>query len=95
VSYLQDDLWLSNATHANKAAAVLASVLDKAEECSIAFPVDGNMIFAHINPEKQPQLREFGFEFYDIPEYGDSVMRLVTAFDTTAEDTAAFALALE
>ncbi len=94
-AYVKDDLWLKNANHANRQARKIEYLLTAAEDCSVAFPVDGNMLFARIEEAKQSRLKELGFEFYEIPEYGEGIVRMVTAFNTTDEDIAAIADVIE
>jgi threonine aldolase len=50
-AYLDNDLWLSNAQHANAAAARLASGLGKIPGVEIMHPVQGNEVFVSL-PER-------------------------------------------
>ncbi len=88
-AYLKGDLWIRNAQNANLQAKKIAALLEATADCSLAYPVDGNMLFARIPDVKQNRLKELGFEFYEIPEYGEGIVRMVTAFNTSNDDVAA------
>ncbi len=89
-TYLADDLWLRNARHANAMAARLASGLD----AEILRPVDANIVFARIAPERARTIREKGFDFYDWPLFGEGAVRLVCGFSTTERDVDALLAAI-
>lgn len=81
---LSNDLWLKNATCANKMAKLLEAELKKIPEIKITQPVEANGIFAIIP-------KEFIFEiqkkyFFYIWNRETSEVRLMTSFDTTEED---------
>jgi threonine aldolase len=87
-AYLTDDLWLRNARHANAMARRLAQGL------TTIHPVEANVLFARFSPKQAASLRQQGFLFADWPIFGDDAYRLVTAFDTTAEQVDAFLAAV-
>lgn len=83
-AYLTDELWLRNARHANAMAQRLARGLDPIH------PVDANVVFVRIAPERAAALRGAGFLFAEWPIFGEDAYRLVTAFDTREEEVDAF-----
>lgn len=92
-AYLEDDLWLANARHANAMAARLAEGL-AAEGCQPIHPVQANELFVRIPKARAERLQAAGFKFYDWEALGKDAWRLVTAYDTRAEDVEAFLAAL-
>jgi threonine aldolase len=91
IALLGTDLWLDNARHARAMAARLAEVVVDAG-VEIVHPVQANAVFAVLPPAVAGRVRE-RFAFYTWDETA-SVVRLMTAFDTTPEDIAAFGVAL-
>jgi threonine aldolase len=83
-AYLTDDLWLRNARHANAMAQRLA------QRITTIHPVEANVLFARFSPAQAASLRQLGFLFAGWPIFGGDAYRLVTAFDTTAEQVDAF-----
>ncbi len=92
-AYLADDLWLGNARHANAMAQRLAAGLT-AQGCHLFHPVQANELFVRIPRAAAESLQRQGFAFYDWEALGQDAWRLVTAFDTRAEDVEAFLAAL-
>lgn len=93
-AYLQDDLWLANARHANAMAARLAAGL-QARGIRLFHPVEANELFVELPPAVAERLQAEGFRFYDWEALGPWAWRLVTAFDTRVEDIDAFLTATE
>lgn len=90
---LTDDLWLQNAAHANRMAQLLALRLRAIPAVRIAYPVQANGVFAAIPFDAiAPLQRERNFYVWDP---GASIVRWMTAFDTTAADVHAFADGIE
>lgn len=91
LGYLQDDLWLETARHANTMATRLAKGLTAAG-CSPYFSVDGNMIFAPIPHPIQDRLRHAGAVFFPgrLSGTDGTDVRLVTAWSTTEADVDKF-----
>lgn len=83
-AYLQDDLWLTNARHANAMARRLAQGLEGIPGVSLAAPARTNILFATLPAHLDAGLRGRGFDFYG-DRWGPGVVRLVTSFGTTAE----------
>jgi len=84
-AYLEDDLWLRNARHANAMAAMLA---DRLENIGIRLESrpDGNEVFAHIPDDAVTRLRDAGGRFYPWHLFGDDAYRLVTSWTTSPAD---------
>ena len=81
-AYLQDDLWLTLAAHANLMAARLATGLARLPGVTLACPVEINEVFVHLPSPLVTRLRQAGFVFYDWPGDPLPFVRLVTAFNT-------------
>jgi len=88
VAYLKNELWLTNARHANSMAKVLESKLRKIPAVTITQPVEANGIFAIIPPKIVEQLRKNYF-FYTWDEQRSEV-RFMASFDTTESDIDGF-----
>ena len=89
---LHDDLWLKNAAHANRMAQRFAERVRQIPDVQLAYPVEANGIFAHVPHHAIPALqRERNFYVWD---HETSVVRWMTAFDTTEEDVDDFARAI-
>ena len=82
-AYLEDDLWLTNAAHANAMAQRLAVGLSTIPGVALLHPADGNEVFARMPEETIAGLERDGFVFY---RWGPGVIRLVTMFTTSGED---------
>ncbi len=85
-AYLADDLWLANARHANAMAARLAEGLVGLPGVELLHPVEANEVFAGLPGAVIEGLLAEGFQFYRWPVADSLAVRLVTAFDTRAED---------
>jgi threonine aldolase len=91
-AYLADDLWLRLARHANAMADALAAGLTAAG-CKPVWPVEANEIFAPLPLAADKRLKAAGAMYYPWP--GDAgadriLVRLVTSFQTTAQDVQKF-----
>jgi threonine aldolase len=85
---LHDDLWRANASHANAMARRLADGVAGLADVEIVYPVQANAVFARLRPRHIAALqREWTFHVWDERQ---SVVRWMTAFDTTADDVDAF-----
>jgi threonine aldolase len=83
-TYLQSNLYMKNAEYANAMANSLGHILKNLKGIEIAFPIDGNMIFVTCSEEilKSAVEHNLGCEVI----YDKKYLRLVTSFDTTAQD---------
>ncbi len=92
LAYLEDDLWRELATQANAMAARLAGACSAVPGLSLVAPVDCNMLFAKLPAGAIAPLQErFPFHLWDASA---SIVRWLTAFDTTPADVDAFAAAI-
>ncbi len=85
---LSNDLWRRNAEHANRMAQLLAQEIEKIPAIKITQKVESNGVFALV-PAKYIPLLQKKYFFYVWNEETSEV-RLMTSFDTTEEDIAAF-----
>ena len=89
---LSGDLWHANAAHANAMARRLAEGVAGADGVAIVHPVQANAVFARLDPRHVAVLQqEWSFHVWDEQ---DSVVRWMTAFDTTEADVDAFISAI-
>ncbi len=89
VGMLRGGAWLARAGHANAMAARLARALGEIPAVRITNPVEANAVFAALPAGAAAALRARGWRFYDF--IGSGGVRLMCAWDTTAEDVDAFA----
>ena len=81
---LENETWLANAAQANLMAQRLAAGLRDIPGVTLCYPVQSNAVFAAMTRAFiEPLQREWGFYVWDEPRH---VVRLMTAFDTTAAD---------
>ncbi len=88
LAWLEDDLWLKNARHANRMATLLAQEASRIPAIKILHPVEANGIFATLPKEKIRILQQEYF-FYLFDESIPAV-RWMTSWDTTEEDVKGF-----
>jgi threonine aldolase len=94
LAYLEGDLWLANARHANAMAQRLARVLAAAPGVRIPLPVDANEIFAVMPATLHGSLLDAGIghgtwsaEFAGTPlGEGEVFTRWITSYRTTAAE---------
>ncbi|MCS6815332.1 MAG: beta-eliminating lyase-related protein, partial [Cyanobacteria bacterium] len=84
LAYLENDLWLRHATHANHMATQLAAGLAAVPGAELCHPLQTNELFIRLPETVITGLLAEGFQFYRWD--GSTLLRLVTAFNTTAED---------
>ena len=94
-AYLENDLWLNLARHANAMADALGRGLTAAG-CAPIWPVEANEVFAPIPLKADKPLKAAGAMYYPWPSSGMNIpsdkllVRLVTSFQTTKEDVEKF-----
>jgi threonine aldolase len=93
-AYIEDGLWLRNAAQANGRAADLARALAGIAGATLVTPVETNQVFAALPDDAFTALLHAGIDIHRWGPPGSSVTRLVTAFDTGAEEIEEFARAL-
>lgn len=89
-AYLEDELWLANARHANRLAAQLAKGLNGVPGVKILYPVEANEIFVVFADAVRRGLEQDGFQFYSGMGPNGDMSRLVTAWDSEAAQVEAF-----
>jgi threonine aldolase len=94
-AYLDNDLWIRLATHANAMAQRLMAGITSSQKVSVAWPCQANELFVTMPKDLSMRLQKHGARFYawPIPEGFESKLadgvglyRLVTSFATTPED---------
>jgi len=86
LAYLEDDLWLQLASHANKLADDFYQALNKSHE--FIYPVQANEAFLRISETDIERLGAKGFEFHVWPGTTD-IIRLVFSHATKEHDVKA------
>ncbi|HUZ26083.1 MAG TPA: low specificity L-threonine aldolase [Streptosporangiaceae bacterium] len=96
VALLDDELWLQNASNANRMARRLADGVTGIPGLQIAYPTEANAVFAALPAEQISSLRQ-DWNFHVWADLGDgqNVARWMTAFDTTEADVDAFIAAIQ
>ncbi len=99
-AYLDDSHWLDLARHANTMATRLASALAKSGRARLAFEPGGNEVFAIIEKGLDARLRAAGAVYHpwttdslpiaERPGPGEVIIRLVTSWQTTANEVDRF-----
>jgi len=82
---LKDGLWLKLAGHANAMAARIATGLRDLPGIGLLHPVEANELFVLLPESAIARLEQDGYRFYRWENDRGPCIRLVTAFDTTAE----------
>jgi threonine aldolase len=83
VGLLEKDVWLSNAAHANRMAARLASKLSGVPGVRLLFPVEANGVFVGMSTRIVDGLRARGWQFYKF--IGDDGFRLMCSWQTSEQ----------
>jgi threonine aldolase len=93
-AYLEHDLWLRNARHANAMAARLAAGIAAVAGMELVGVPNANILFVRMPAAARQALLDEGFWFY--PDRRDpGAVRLVTSFATTVAAVDAFVAALQ
>jgi threonine aldolase len=90
VAWLEDDLWLKAAGHANAMAKALGTGLDGLPGARLLGPVAANMAFVDLAEPLRAGLRARGHAFYPWKPEGPDAARLVASFETTEAEVTAF-----
>jgi threonine aldolase len=98
--YLDNDLWLANARHANTMARRLAEGIARSGAGQLGWDVEANEVFPILGEKVLASLREAGALFHAWPVSagmgdlrlapGETLVRLVTSFATTPEEVDRF-----
>lgn len=91
-AYLDNDLWLNNARHANDQAARLAKGIGTLAGIRLLYPVEANEVFVHLPTALRASLEQEGFKFYSWgPQTAEGgAIRLVTSFNTDSKSVDSF-----
>jgi threonine aldolase len=100
-AYLDSGHWLDLARHANAMASRLAGALRQSPNARLAFERGGNQVFAILNKDADKRLRAAGAAYHPSqadavpaewrPKAHETMVRLVTSWQTRAEDVDRFA----
>lgn len=95
-AYLDNDLWLNNARHANNQATRLAKGLSVLSGIRLLYPVEANEVFIHLPTTLRLSLEQEGFKFYSwgAQTAEGGAIRLVTSFATEAKSVDQFVAAV-
>jgi len=88
LAYFQNDLWLTNATHANKMAQLLRRKIEEIGAFEFTQPTEANIILVKFSPSLISEMLKHHF-FYVWNEKTHEI-RLVTSWDTTEGDVERF-----
>ena len=87
-AFLENDLWKTNAIHANRMAQELYAAVKDLPGVKVTQPVESNAVFAQIPSHIIPALQDHYF-FY-VWDESHSEVRWMCSFDTTREDIDGF-----
>ena len=93
LAYVENDLWLRNARHANAMAKILAEGLAALPGVRVICPVQANEIFVAMPDDLIDSLQGDGAVFYrwiDVPGETNPVVRLVTSYATAQQEVDRF-----
>ena len=93
LAYLQDDLWLQLAAHANGQASRFAAAVKAHPEAGLEYPVEANEVFVRWSAEGFARLEAAGVQFLYWPGR-DDLARFVFAHCTDPAETDALITAL-
>jgi len=88
LAYFHNDLWLTNALHANKMAQLLRNKMEEIAHFEFTQPTEANIILVKFSPSLITEMLKHHF-FYVWNEKTQEI-RLVTSWDTTEEDIEGF-----
>lgn len=94
LAYLEDDLWLHLATHANRQARRFAAAVGKHPTAALEYPVEANEVFLRWSPDRFAALEAAGIEFHMWPGR-DDLARFVFAHSTDERATEKLCKTLE
>jgi threonine aldolase len=89
-AYLEGDLWLANARHANRLAVELARGLSAIRNVRLEHPVEANELFVSLPEQVIRGLEADGFRFYRWLNEASTTLRLVTSFESDPAHVSAF-----
>ncbi len=86
LAYIEDDLWLKLAAHANQQAARFSEAVAQHPEASLEYPVHANEVFVKWTAGGFSRLEKVGIQFLAWPGR-DDLARFVFSHCTTVEET--------
>lgn len=92
LAYVEDGLWLANASHANRQAAALATRLAAVDGVELMHREKTNMLYARLPQRHVAALEAAGLAGYSYP---NGYMRLVCSWATSDEEIDRFMAAIE
>jgi threonine aldolase len=81
---LKDDVWLSNAGHANRCASLLAKRMQELPNVEVVFPCEANAVFLRTFEKFVEQVHARGWHFYKFIE--PDIYRLMCSWSTKEQD---------
>ena len=88
IGLLNDNVWLRNAQHANRAAQRLSDQLRSEAKIDIVFPVEANAVFLRMNEHLVRELHGRGWHFYKFIE--PDIYRVTCSWSVTDRDIVDF-----
>jgi threonine aldolase len=88
IGLLNDNVWLRNAQHANRAARRLGNQLRSEAKIDIVFPVEANAVFLRMNEHLVRELHGRGWHFYKFIE--PDIYRVMCSWSVSDRDIAEF-----
>jgi threonine aldolase len=92
LAYIEQDLWLGMAAHANAQAARFAQAVERHPEASLEYTVEANEVFVSWSPSGFQRLEAAGIQFLTWPGRED-LARFVFSHCTAPEETEALCAA--
>ena len=89
LSYIEDDLWLSLANRANRAASQIAEGLSGLTSAEIFYPVEANALFVRFPEHIIKGLSKDGFLFHEWPTH-PGMVRLMCSYELSHDDVTLF-----
>ncbi len=86
LAYIEDDLWLRLAAHANRQATMFAQAVRNHPRANLEFTVDANEVFVRWSADGLAGLRDAGIQFLNWPGQ-DDLARFVFSHHTSEEET--------
>ena len=83
--YLENNVWLKNAKHANDMGKKLSESLNQHKDIELAYPTEANEIFVKFPRHMIENLNSNGYEMND-EDFEGKTVRLVTAWNTQQKD---------
>lgn len=81
--WFEDDLWIKNATSANKMATQLSAIFNSLTSLKVIYPVQSNEVFVSLGKELAAYLKENGVGFH---HWEDDLYRFVTSWQTSPSE---------